>query len=168
MELQKLKIGIRTSEYRIKREVSTKELAELSGISLSSLNNVTKATGSVPSLETLNAIASALNVTIDMLLQDSLRVYCDVDLDSKFDEDLVKVFYGLDTSRKEFVLNFIGKLKLYKKLNDSTKVAEISHEQPSFGCKEELISELQYLSEDIQYAALELIKKINKILANRN
>lgn len=52
-----------------KQNVSLKDLANKSGVSLSYIYNLSNGYRCNPSLETLNSIAKALNVTIDDLLK---------------------------------------------------------------------------------------------------
>lgn len=65
-------LGRRIRVARHELSLTQEKLSELSSISLSFLGHIERGTR-IPSIETLVLIANALNCSLDMLMQDSLR-----------------------------------------------------------------------------------------------
>lgn len=67
-----VKLGIRIRNYRKKLHYTQEQLAEAAGISLSFLGHIERGSRKA-SLETIVNLCNALNVSPELLLQDSLR-----------------------------------------------------------------------------------------------
>ncbi|MCI8806212.1 MAG: helix-turn-helix transcriptional regulator [Clostridiales bacterium] len=65
-------LGLKISRYRELKNLSQKQLAELSGVSSGYISNIESGIGKSVNLIKLSKIADALNVEIDDLLCDSL------------------------------------------------------------------------------------------------
>ncbi len=65
-----IKIGLKIKLERTKRKLSQEKLAELSDLSKTHIGDIERGT-SVPSIETLNKIANALNVELVELIDVS-------------------------------------------------------------------------------------------------
>ena len=69
-------VGRRIYEARKERHITQEELAAMAGISPSHMGIIERAV-KTPNLETFIAIANALNVSADYLLQDVVDMSCD-------------------------------------------------------------------------------------------
>lgn len=65
-------LGQRVKEYRMEKGYSAEKLSEIAGVSKSHINNIESA-NSRASAEVLVRIANALEVSVDVLLCDSLK-----------------------------------------------------------------------------------------------
>lgn len=66
-----LNIGRKLKKFRIKKKYTLRQLSELSGISVSFISDIENGRRN-PSIDTLNSIAKALNVSVDRLLGESV------------------------------------------------------------------------------------------------
>ncbi|MBE5922706.1 MAG: helix-turn-helix transcriptional regulator [Lachnospiraceae bacterium] len=66
-------LGLNVRKYREEKSMSAEKLSRASGVSKSHINNIESA-NSKPSLEALVAIANALDISLDILLCDSLHI----------------------------------------------------------------------------------------------
>lgn len=71
MELDYNAIGVRIKQERLRQKISQEQLAERTPLSVTHMSHIETGNTKV-SLPTLLRIANALNVTVDMLLCDSL------------------------------------------------------------------------------------------------
>ncbi|MBR0162928.1 MAG: helix-turn-helix transcriptional regulator [Oscillospiraceae bacterium] len=69
-------VGRRIFEARKERNITQEELAAMAGIGPSHMGIIERAV-KTPNLETFIAIANALNVSADYLLQDVVEMSCD-------------------------------------------------------------------------------------------
>ncbi|MCM1245201.1 MAG: helix-turn-helix domain-containing protein [Roseburia sp.] len=65
-------LGQRVKEYRMQKGYSAEKLSEIAGVSKSHINNIESA-NSRASAEVLVRIANALDISVDVLLCDSLK-----------------------------------------------------------------------------------------------
>lgn len=65
-------LGKRVKEYRMEKGYSAEKLSEIAGVSKSHINNIESA-NSRASAEVLVRIANALDISVDVLLCDSLK-----------------------------------------------------------------------------------------------
>lgn len=64
-------LGVNVKKYRTDKRLSAEKLAELTGVSVSHIKNIESAS-THPSAEVLVHIANALEISLDILLSDSL------------------------------------------------------------------------------------------------
>lgn len=98
MVLQNL--GKRIREERIRVGLTQERLAELVGCNESYIGQIERSTKN-PSLETVLKIASALKVTIDYLLVDSIKI----DRADPLIEELVGLLKGRDPENIRYIVN---------------------------------------------------------------
>lgn len=97
-------IGKRIAEHRLQQHLTQERLAEMSGISNNYLSNIENS-HSIPSLETLINICSALDITPDAVL---LRV--NRSDKSYLSSDLMKKFSKCTEKEKRIINGFIDLL----------------------------------------------------------
>ncbi|MGG1518756.1 helix-turn-helix transcriptional regulator [Paenibacillus oryzisoli] len=94
-------LGDRLRTERLKLKLSQEQLAELSGISSTFMGHIERAERT-PSLETVIKLANALGVTVDSLLQDSIKATSDT-----FINHFSHLVNGLDNSQKQMILDVV-------------------------------------------------------------
>lgn len=100
-------LGLKVKQFRKEKGYSAEKLADISGVSKSHINNIESANSSV-STEVLVRIANALEVSVDVLLGDSLsEKACQKARMAEYN----KIVDGCSASEMKIILNTLRALK---------------------------------------------------------
>lgn len=101
-------IGDSIKTHRNERKISQRALAKASGVSFAYIQQLEKGLKKNPSLDILNKIADALDITLDELLNDESTSFSSILIAAILRMDYVKVDFPLDTefaNVREFIEN---------------------------------------------------------------
>ena len=164
VEFDGVLIGLKISKLRTNLNMSAKELAAKSGLSASHINYIERGLGAVPPLDTLYNIATALNTSLDRILEDNLRIYNSIEVKNKTDKEILNAFYALPVHKKECVINILRSYGILRELvtspSDQEKLVEIDlpEKMKSSTYLQELMLELAELSDNQQRYILDVIR----------
>jgi transcriptional regulator with XRE-family HTH domain len=98
-------IGFRIKDLRLKKELSQEALADMAGITTVHLSNIENAHTKL-SLPAIVNIANALEVSVDEILTDNLRVF-----ESSIDKDIRDLMIDCSLVEKQFIIESSTYLK---------------------------------------------------------
>lgn len=154
-------LSLKIAQCRIKAELKPKELASLCGLTAGHINNLERGKGIVPTIDNLQNIADALNVSLDELLEDNLTVFKKFTPTTNLEKEILNTFYLLSDSKKQSVLNIIGSLEFYKdaSADESLNSKELEWKEKILGSAsiQEIIVKLSSLTDEQQKFVLDLI-----------
>ena len=94
-------LGARIREARLRKHISQEKLSEMVNVSVRYMSNIELAKSKI-GLQTLNAVANALDTTIDALLYDSSPL-----LVSKYDTEAKEVLSDCNSREKQFLIDLM-------------------------------------------------------------
>ena len=104
LSVDSVKMGIRIKERRNALRLSQEKLGEKTGVTTSYIGQIERAER-VPSLETLINISVALKITVDFLLQDTIKI-----ADDMYAKKISKLLINKTDKTKETALDVIRAL----------------------------------------------------------
>lgn len=114
--------GINLKNILSRRDLTIKELSEITGISLNTLYSITKRDTRLPSNEILEKIANALEIAQYELLDFSDEYYIPVEGSAKYDFSPDDNKLIIDTIRNIEKLNDLGKEEAAKRVEELTQI----------------------------------------------
>lgn len=103
MEYSQKKFGERLRQYREAKGFTRKQLSNISGVNDGYINNLENGQGQSLSYEKLALLASALNISMDSLLVDSLVKY---QKSKSEDKEISKIIQEMEASNLEDLQEF--------------------------------------------------------------
>lgn len=98
-------LGARIREARLRKHISQEKLSDMVNVSVRYMSNIELAKSKI-GLQTLNAVANALDTTIDALLYDSSPL-----LVSKYDTEAKEVLSDCTAEEKQFLIDLMKHAK---------------------------------------------------------
>lgn len=162
-------LGTKIQFYRMQRNITQAQLANLVGIEASYVGKI-ESHKIAPRMDTLQNIADILKVNIDQLVDGQLDIYNRPKDETELDHKVLNAFYSLPIEKKEFILRIVDKLESYHAQTNILPKVQSELVQDSSYIKE-IISDLQLLDVDGQLLVNNFLKdllKYLKIVEERN
>lgn len=158
------KVNKNIAYYRNKRGMSQSELAVLCNLTPGYIANLERNVNKCPTIDTLASIAHALNVSIDVLLKENLKIYENTDKKDATDKELLNIFYTLPTKEKNFILKVMDKLDIYLAMIGAPTIPAKNHSESNIESPylQDIITNINDLDEMAQFYLLGIVQNFVK------
>ena len=149
------------AHLRLESGLKPKELAEKCGCTAGHINNIERGIGVTPTLDMLQTISEVLHCNLDILLQQNLVAYRQIEAKTQLDKELLSSFYALPVEKKECIVKIVQTYNEYKGNHDIDSPSVPLDLQTKLNVSsylQEILMEVCDLSESQQKRILDILK----------